>query len=145
MSHSSAQILANLQTALPAVIKHIKGGWDNVQSLYIKTSSSASLPIWACDLGSGEGGRWDGLVAEDVEMSGSEEGSDEEEDDDMTGDVAGETSEEVEVKVTKKSKKRAAEEEEAPTPKKKAKANADVVAADKGVLSSGPCHAESHG
>jgi len=25
-------------------------GWENVQSLHIKTSQSVSLPIWSCDL-----------------------------------------------------------------------------------------------
>lgn len=39
----------------------------------IKTSESASLPIWSCLLGSGEGGRWDGLVAEQIEMEVNKE------------------------------------------------------------------------
>ena len=63
------QILANLKSALPHIVKAIKGEWDNVQSLSIKTSSSVSLPIWSCNLGSEEGGRWDGLtVKDDVEI-----------------------------------------------------------------------------
>ncbi|KAF7326917.1 hypothetical protein MVEN_02585600 [Mycena venus] len=46
-----------------------QGGWDNVQSLLLKTNASAGLPVWSCDLGDGEGGRWGGLVANDEETS----------------------------------------------------------------------------
>ncbi|KAH9066135.1 ribosomal protein L1p/L10e family-domain-containing protein, partial [Lactarius deliciosus] len=49
LSLSPAQVLANLQTALPAVVAVVRGGWDNVQSLSIKSSKS-SLPIWSCKL-----------------------------------------------------------------------------------------------
>ena len=82
VSQKQAHVLANLQTALPEVVKHIKGGWDNVQSFFIKTNASAALPIWQCDLGTGAGGRWEGLrkeesegVAEDAEMEDAEHGS----------------------------------------------------------------------
>jgi len=74
---ATVKLLQNLQTALPEIIKrlaptkrrHPEDGeeedpWSNIQSLMIKTSESASLPIWCCQLGSGEGARWDGLVAE---------------------------------------------------------------------------------
>ncbi|KAI0689409.1 hypothetical protein C8T65DRAFT_700259 [Cerioporus squamosus] len=57
------QVLANLETALPKVVKQINGGWDNIQSLLIKTNSSVALPIWQCDLGTQSGGWWEGLVA----------------------------------------------------------------------------------
>ncbi|KAG8770354.1 hypothetical protein FRC12_004315 [Ceratobasidium sp. 428] len=100
ISFTPAQVLENLTTALPNVIKHIKGGWDNVQSLYIKTSTSVSLPIWSCELGSGEGGRWAGMVGaseESEESSGSEESSESEEEE-----------EEEEAPVVKDGKKRAA-------------------------------------
>ena len=63
ISQKPAQVLANLETALPEVVKHIKGGWDNVQSFFLKTNSSAALPIWQCNLGAESGARWDGLVA----------------------------------------------------------------------------------
>ncbi|KAL4249208.1 hypothetical protein ABKN59_006947 [Abortiporus biennis] len=118
LSQTPAQIIANIKSALPAVVKVIKDGWNNVQNLHIKTSSSASLPIWTCDLGSGEGGRWDGLDA-DVEMSGSdsEEQSEEEADEDME-----DAEEKVELKTGKKGKKRVAEDkEEEEKPKKKAR------------------------
>ena len=85
LSHTPKQALVNLETALPAVVGHIKGGWDNIQSLHIKTSTSVSLPIWTCDLGSEEGGRWNGLVAEDITKAAedaSEEENDEEEEED---------------------------------------------------------------
>jgi len=140
VAQSSDKILANLKTALPAVVKVIKGGWDNVQSLSLKTSTSVSLPIWTCDLGAEAGGRWEGLIA-DVEMSGSEEedveddeGEDEEEEeednddnDDESGDEEAEAPK-VKAKgskpapVLKVSKKRVAEaEEDESKPKKKSK------------------------
>ncbi|KAI0824014.1 ribosomal protein L1p/L10e family-domain-containing protein [Trametes gibbosa] len=119
VSQKPTQVLDNLQTALPEVVKHIKGGWENVQSLFIKTNSSAALPIWQCDLGSDAGGRWEGLIA----------GASEDEDEDM--DDAEESAAEEEIVVEKpavgaktKGKKRAAEEAEVEKeqPKKKAKA-----------------------
>ncbi|KIM78455.1 hypothetical protein PILCRDRAFT_824339 [Piloderma croceum F 1598] len=65
-THSPAQALANLQKALPAVVKNIKGGWENIQSLHLKTSESVALPIWTCGLGSeGDESRWNGLTAGD--------------------------------------------------------------------------------
>ncbi|EJD50396.1 ribosomal protein L1 [Auricularia subglabra TFB-10046 SS5] len=67
-----AKLLDNLESALPAVVAAIKGGWDNVQNLHVKTSTSASLPIWTCELGAGEGARWDGLM-EGVEEDGGKE------------------------------------------------------------------------
>lgn len=58
ISQSPKQLVANLQTALPAIVKRIEGGWSNIQSLHIKTNSSTSLPIWTCELAEGENGRW---------------------------------------------------------------------------------------
>lgn len=100
----------------------MKGEWDNVQSLHIKTNSSASLPIWTCDLGSDEGGRWNGLVAglsdgeeSDDEVSGDEDdlGIDEEELKALQAEISG--------LQNVKGKKRAAEED-VEKPKKKSKA-----------------------
>lgn len=79
LSHTPKQAQVNLETALPAVVCRIKGGWDNIQSLHIKTSTSVSLPIWTCDLGSEEGGRWDGLIAKGVEKETLENSKEEEE------------------------------------------------------------------
>jgi ribosome biogenesis protein UTP30 len=71
ISHKDSQVLANLKTAIPAVVARIHGGWDNVQSLNIKTSSSVSLPIWTCLLGSDEpGSRWAGMGVEEGEWGG---------------------------------------------------------------------------
>ena len=42
----------------------------------IKTNTSVALPVWTCDLGAEEGGRWDGLA--DVEMEDDESGSEDE-------------------------------------------------------------------
>ncbi|KAJ7166451.1 ribosomal protein L1p/L10e family-domain-containing protein [Mycena crocata] len=115
VSHKPSQVLENLQVALPVIIQNIKGGWDNVQSLLLKTNSSAGLPIWSCDLGAGEGGRWSGLVA-----PADDETSELDADDEM--DVVVEKS-------TSKGKKRAVAEEEAEEPKKKAKgANGKALA-----------------
>ncbi|TDL22228.1 ribosomal protein L1 [Rickenella mellea] len=62
-----AELLANLKSALPAIVKNIKGGWENVQSLNVKTNSSVSLPIWSCELGQGENARWEDVGDEDAE------------------------------------------------------------------------------
>jgi len=67
LSQTPAQVLANLETALPAIIAAVRGGWDNVQSLNIKSTKSTSLPIWSCRLGTGEGARWHGFTLEDEE------------------------------------------------------------------------------
>jgi ribosome biogenesis protein UTP30 len=67
LSQTPAQVLANLETALPAIIAAVRGGWDNVQNLNIKSTKSTSLPIWSCRLGTGEGARWHGFTLEDEE------------------------------------------------------------------------------
>lgn len=76
MSQTIAQIVENLKTALPAVAKNIRGGWENIQSLNIKTNSSISLPIWSCLLEEGENGRWAKTEAEDEEAWGGLGGAD---------------------------------------------------------------------
>jgi ribosome biogenesis protein UTP30 len=76
LSQKPSQILENLKTALPAIVQHIKDGWDNVQSLLIKTNSSVSLPIWTCNLDDSNEGRWDGLT---VKVEGEQGGSKDEE------------------------------------------------------------------
>ena len=76
MSQKPSQILENLKTALPVIVQHIKDGWDNVQSLLIKTNSSVSLPIWTCNLDDSKEGRWDGLTAK---VEGEQGGSKDEE------------------------------------------------------------------
>ena len=124
LSQTSAQVLANLKSALPVVVKAIKGGWDNIQSFHIKTNTSTSLPIWSCDLGSEDGGRWAGLT--NIVVEEDEGGSDEDK-----------SEEEVEKKKPKtrseKSKKRAAEDEEEEQPKKKVKATIAPEQASEGL------------
>ncbi|KAJ3520290.1 hypothetical protein NM688_g9185 [Phlebia brevispora] len=115
LSQQAIHVLANLKAALPAVAKAIKGGWDNIQSLHIKTNSSISLPIWTCELGAEEGGRWDGLV--DVEMGDAKEAS---------GEEDGSEDEVEDAPPKKKGKKRAAEDDEE-KPKKKAKSSVEEV------------------
>ena len=73
LSQSPAQVLANLETALPAIIAAVRGGWDNVQSLNIKSTKSLSLPIWSCKLGTGDGARWHGLTLEDEDGESDED------------------------------------------------------------------------
>ncbi|KAF8583320.1 ribosomal protein L1 [Ramaria rubella] len=68
ISHKSSQVVSNLQTAIPAVVARIHGGWDNVQSFSIKTTSSVSLPIWTCSLGNDTpGSRWAGMTVDEEE------------------------------------------------------------------------------
>ncbi|KAH7106089.1 ribosomal protein L1 [Auriculariales sp. MPI-PUGE-AT-0066] len=66
------KLIDNLAVALPAVVAAIKGGWDNIQNLHIKTSTSVALPIWTCELGTGKGGRWEGLTVDAEETDASE-------------------------------------------------------------------------
>jgi len=73
LSQTPAQVLANLETALPAIIAAVRGGWENVQSLSIKSTKSVSLPIWSCKLGTGESARWHGSAIEDQESESNEE------------------------------------------------------------------------
>jgi ribosome biogenesis protein UTP30 len=78
LSHAPEKVLDNIKISLPAIVNNIKGNWDNVQSLHIKTNSSISLPIWTCELGGATGGRWDGMVQskDTFEESKSDEDSD---------------------------------------------------------------------
>lgn len=76
LSQTPAQILTNLKSALPAIVKHVPGGWDNMQSFQVKTNSSMSLPVWNCNLEDAAGGRWQGLVAGDDSDSEAPSGLD---------------------------------------------------------------------
>jgi len=108
-AQSPSQVLANLQKALPAVIENLKGGWDNVQSLHLKTVDSVALPIWTCGLGLEEGSRWHGLV----------EGEESDEDEvDVDEDVV-ETRKIAKAKGTKRPSEENTQEQE--KPQKKAK------------------------
>ncbi|KAF9221528.1 ribosomal protein L1 [Gyrodon lividus] len=128
LSQTPKQIQNNLETALPAIVGYIKGGWDNIQSLHIKTSTSVSLPIWSCDLGDEEGGRWNGLKAEEgeegAEDNASSQGgaSEEEEEEDVKASQPPEQE-----KKTKRSKRRLEDEPE--QPKKKPKPASSVISA----------------
>ncbi|EJU03360.1 ribosomal protein L1 [Dacryopinax primogenitus] len=50
VSHTPEQIVANLTSALPAIVKHIEGEWENVLSLSLKTGRSTALPVWSCSV-----------------------------------------------------------------------------------------------
>jgi ribosome biogenesis protein UTP30 len=119
LSQSPDQVLANLMTALPAIVAAVHRGWDNVQSLSIKSSKSASLPIWTCKLGNDEGARWHGLTLE------AEDGNDSESDELTSAETPRTTipdkAAEKPVQGGKK-QKRAAEVAEPPAQKKPKKA-----------------------
>ncbi|CAL1713526.1 unnamed protein product [Somion occarium] len=122
-------VLANLKAALPHVIKAVKDGWDNIQSLHIKTSSSTSLPLWSCTLGDVEGGRWDGLTAPDDVVMSEDEESDGESEDEMDVEEekpAKKTLAKAKASAEVKGKKRSADDE-AVEDKPKKKVKADVV------------------
>lgn len=69
----------NIIASLPQIVaKHVKGGWENVQSIDIKTGSSAALPVWNSKLDE----RWIGMPepaaeGESGEESDSESGEEE--------------------------------------------------------------------
>lgn len=63
---TSAQLSENVEAALPVIVgKHIKGNWENVQSIDIKTGTSASLPVWNCKVSD----RWVGVPEPKVRAS----------------------------------------------------------------------------
>ena len=43
---SDAHVVENLLTALPALMKHIPRGWENVRSICLKTRDSLALPVY---------------------------------------------------------------------------------------------------
>lgn len=49
--HSPEELTENVMAVLPAVLGRIKGGWENVHNLDVKTGNSAALPIWNSKLG----------------------------------------------------------------------------------------------
>ncbi|KDQ09448.1 hypothetical protein BOTBODRAFT_69143 [Botryobasidium botryosum FD-172 SS1] len=126
-TQTAEKTIANLTSAIPAIVANIKGGWDNVQSLHIKTSKSVSLPIWTCELSEGADGRW-AEPQPGPQSDSEEEGGDEESDSDEKEVEEDEVVQEApRVESAGKGKKRkqqpAAEKvEEASVPKKKAKA-----------------------
>lgn len=68
---SPKHVFENIRAALPAIIKHIDGGWSNVQNVYITAPGASgkpgvSLPLWTCELGAGPGRRWDGGLSKPV-------------------------------------------------------------------------------
>lgn len=116
MSQKPSQIVENIKMALPAIANAIKGNWDNIQSLNIKTNSSASLPIWSCTLDDAEGGRWNGLLAQSEGEEDVLEVDEEESDAEEVKPKKGPTSQ-----GRKRSSSSDEEEEEEEKPKKKAK------------------------
>ena len=54
-NHTLEQLYENLVAVIPHLaVRMPMGGWDNVQSLHIKTTTSTSLPIWNCALAMGD-------------------------------------------------------------------------------------------
>lgn len=50
-THTPEQLTENLMAALPAVLSRVKGGWENVHNIDVKTGNSAALPVWNAKLG----------------------------------------------------------------------------------------------
>ncbi|TKY86759.1 hypothetical protein EX895_004399 [Sporisorium graminicola] len=50
-SHTPEQLAENVVAALPAVLSRVKGGWENVHNIDVKTGNSAALPVWNAKLG----------------------------------------------------------------------------------------------
>lgn len=51
--HEAKEWADNVIALIPHLAARLpRGGWDNVQALHLKSSSSLSLPLWSCDLGS---------------------------------------------------------------------------------------------
>jgi ribosome biogenesis protein UTP30 len=143
LSHSPAQILENIKTALPAVIKKVRGGWDNVQSFNIKTNSSISLPIWTCALGDGADGRWGG--GEDKKAGDDEEKAGGDEEAEPWGGIGSGDEMVVDADAGKKSKRRKKREAEGDetSPNKKAKNSTNPEKSKvRGTISTTPSKAE---
>ncbi|UZJ54957.1 hypothetical protein CBS101457_004277 [Exobasidium rhododendri] len=69
-----SELKENMEAVLPTIVaKHVKGGWENVQSVDIKTGNSAALPVWNSKLED----RWIGMpeAAEATEIDDAEEES----------------------------------------------------------------------
>ncbi|KAJ9478331.1 Ribosome biogenesis protein UTP30 [Pseudozyma hubeiensis] len=49
--HSPEQLAQNLMAVIPAVLSRVKGGWENVNNIDVKTGNSAALPVWNKKLG----------------------------------------------------------------------------------------------
>ncbi|KAF5380756.1 hypothetical protein D9757_007160 [Collybiopsis confluens] len=113
LSQKPSHILDNLKTALPVIAEKINGGWDNIQSLGLKTSNSINLPLWTCQLTDEDGGRWTGLTAAEDE--------DEDEDVEMDGDDSSGDAPVAEVPVKGRKRAAAADEDEGEKPNKKSK------------------------
>jgi ribosome biogenesis protein UTP30 len=76
LSHlDTSELSGNLEAILPIIVaKHVKGGWENVQSIDLKTGNSAALPVWNSKLED----RWIGMP-EQAEVAESEGESEEDE------------------------------------------------------------------
>lgn len=44
--HTPQQLTQNLLAVLPAVLTRVKGGWESLNNLDVKTGNSAALPVW---------------------------------------------------------------------------------------------------
>ncbi|GAC96372.1 U3 snoRNP-associated protein [Pseudozyma hubeiensis SY62] len=49
--HSPEELTENLLAVIPAVLSRVKGGWENVNNIDVKTGNSAALPVWNKKLG----------------------------------------------------------------------------------------------
>lgn len=66
----------NVAAALPKIVgEHIKGHWENIQSIDIKTGTSAALPVWNIKMSE----RWTGLPEPKQRTEATSDSEDEEE------------------------------------------------------------------
>jgi ribosome biogenesis protein UTP30 len=114
---SPSQMTDNIVESLPKIVaKHVKGGWENVQSIDIKTGSSAALPVWNSKLDE----RWIGMPEPAVDgESGSESEDDEVENKKTNGDkLPAKKSKTIDSSVEKKVRSSISKESSAPKVKK---------------------------
>lgn len=102
-SHTPEQLAENVVAALPAVLSRIKGGWENVHNIDVKTGNSAALPVWNKKLG----------VKTHVTPSSTKRGVEE-----VDGEVEKETPKKVAKSPVKKVQEEKEEKVKSPSPRK---------------------------
>jgi ribosome biogenesis protein UTP30 len=114
----------NIVASLPKIVaKHIKGGWENVQSIDIKTGSSAALPVWNSKLDE----RWIGMPEPAADGESDEESDSESEEEKAVNEKAKKAkvptkkSKDIEAPVEKKVRSSISKDAGASKPSKKTK------------------------
>lgn len=101
--HDSSQLIDNILAVVPYLAVRLpKGGWENVQALHIKSSTSLSLPIWSCDLSTERFDQTKPDPATQLSVLPSNLADDDENDDDGDEEADVEEIDESELKAIKK-------------------------------------------